>query len=107
VTTATLLELADGSVATIDSEDIGRVASYEWRLPATSGSRFAVGTHCTVGDACEIVFLHRLIANAGPEDIVLHRNRNTLDNRRENLVVVSRQAAPLALPANPVELWAD
>jgi hypothetical protein len=46
---------------------------------------------------CESVYLHRLIANAGPEDIVYHRNHNTLDNRRENLVVMGRLTAPASL----------
>jgi hypothetical protein len=107
VTSATLLELLDGSVALIDGEDLGRVSGYEWRLPASHRSRVPVGTHCRPDDLCELVFLDRLITNAGPDDIVLHRNRDTLDNRRENLVVIARQSAPLALPAESIELWAD
>jgi hypothetical protein len=33
--------------------------------------------------------MHRLILNAGPGDVVDHINRNTLDNRRENIRVCS------------------
>jgi hypothetical protein len=107
VTTDTMLELSDGSVALIDQEDVGRVANYEWRLPASHGSRFAIGKQCSTHELCEVVFLHRLIANAGPDDVVLHRNRNTLDNRRDNLVVLGRQSSPLGVLAQSVELWAD
>lgn len=96
-----MLELSDGSVALIDQEDMARVLPYEWRLPSSHGTRFAVGSTCNDRGLCEVVYLHRLIANAGPEDIVLHRNRNTLDNRRENLVVMGRVGLPAHLPAEP------
>jgi len=89
-----MLELSDGSVATVDSDDLSRVASYEWSLPSRTASRYPVGSQCGRGSACETVYLHRLIAQAGPEDMVFHRNYDTLDNRRENLVVMGRLASP-------------
>jgi hypothetical protein len=98
-----MLELSDGSVATIDARDLERVTGYAWRLPKSSGTRFAVGSHCDERGACELVFLHYLIAEAGPDDIVLHRNRNTLDNRRDNLVVMGRQRAPAWAPQPDLE----
>ena len=36
-----------------------------------------------------VVFLHRVIANAKPREIVDHINRNRLDNRKENLRIVN------------------
>ena len=92
--TTAMLELSDGSVAIVDNEDLTRVANYEWYLPSSTVARFPVGSQCGSTSACETVYLHRLIANAGPEDMVFHRNHNTLDNRRENLVVMARRAAP-------------
>jgi hypothetical protein len=89
-----MLELSDGSVAIVDSEDLSRVACFDWTLPARTSVRYPVGSHCLSGDASETVYLHRLIANAGPEDMVFHRNHDTLDNRRENLVVLGRLTAP-------------
>jgi hypothetical protein len=97
--TTAMLELSDGSVALIDREDMPRVLPWEWRLPASGGSRFAVGSQCDERGVCADVLLHRLIANAGPDDVVLHRNRNTLDNRRENLLVLGRVSLPAWVPA--------
>ena len=37
------------------------------------------------------ILVHRLIAGAGPEDIVDHFNQNTLDNRTANLRITDRQ----------------
>ncbi|HYI14307.1 MAG TPA: hypothetical protein VEX37_02875 [Thermomicrobiales bacterium] len=89
-----MLELSDGSVAIVDNEDLSRVAAYEWSLPSHTAARYPVGSQCRRSNACETVYLHRLITNAGPEDMVYHRNHNTLDNRRENLVVMARRMAP-------------
>ena len=89
-----MLELSDGSVAIVDNEDLSRVAAYEWYLPENSAVRYPIGSQCQLSSACETVYLHRLIANAGPEDLVYHRNHDTLDNRRENLVVMGRLVSP-------------
>lgn len=89
-----MLELSDGSVAIVDNEDLSRVAAYAWYLPENAAARYPIGSQCHPSSACETVYLHRLIANAGPEDLVYHRNHNTLDNRRENLVVIGRLTVP-------------
>lgn len=103
-----MLELSDGSVAIVDTEDLDRVSAYEWRLSSSSAVRFPVGSDCRPGQGREPVYLHRLIANAGPEDMVYHRNHNTLDNRRENLVVMGRLTIPTAVhPEMCEDLTAD
>ncbi len=96
---AALLELADGTVALIDPEDIGRVAGYAWSLPRSSGAKHPVTSLCSGRGNCDTIYLHRLIANAGPDDIVVHRNRNPLDNRRDNLAVMGRHLVPMYVPA--------
>lgn len=95
-----MLELADGSVAQIDAADLTLVACYEWRLPSPGRpiGQHPIGTLPGRRGRGERIFLHRLIAHAGPDDIVLHRNHDTLDNRRDNLVVLARQPLPAALP---------
>jgi hypothetical protein len=35
--------------------------------------------------------MHRQIINAGPELVVHHKNHNTLDNRRANLILATPQ----------------
>jgi hypothetical protein len=92
-----MLELSDGSVAIVDSEDLALVAGFDWSLPSSTSTRYPVGYQSRRGGSCSSVYLHRLIAQAGPEDIVYHRNHNTLDNRRENLVVMARVIAPAYL----------
>jgi hypothetical protein len=100
---ATMLELSDGSVALIDREDLGRVAGYEWELPRSGAVRLPMTRVCSNRRFCEEIFLHRLIANAGPDDIVYHRNHNTLDNRQDNLIVLSRERAPMLLPVTSTD----
>lgn len=102
-----MLELSDGSVAIVDSQDLSLVSSYAWSLPRSSASRYPVGSRADLG-AAETVFLHRLIAEAGPEDIVIHLNHDTLDNRRENLAVMGRVGIPGHVHVEPsAELFAD
>jgi hypothetical protein len=97
-----MVELADGSVARIDAVDLALVASYEWRLPSASrrGGQHPVGQRRGCRELCDTVYLHRLIAQAGPDDVVVHRNHDTLDNRRENLVVMARQSLHIGQPLN-------
>jgi hypothetical protein len=98
-----MLELEDGTVTMIDREDVGRVAGYSWHLIRSGGIQMPVTTVCSQRRICEEVFLNRLIANAGPDDIVYHRNHDTLDNRRDNLVVLARDRAPIIMPNPSVE----
>lgn len=97
------LELADGSVAMVDGIDLARVANVDWQSPLT-GDGYVMGLDFYDGPCPDLVFLHRLIANAGPDEIVLHRNGNTLDNRRENLAVQARLRAPLPAALERLDL---
>ncbi|HEX5164408.1 MAG TPA: hypothetical protein VFV93_03345 [Thermomicrobiales bacterium] len=103
-----MVELSDGSVAIVDSEDLALVSGFDWSLPSSTSSRYPVGYQGRTGGPSAAVYLHRLIAHAGPEDIVYHRNHDTLDNRRENLVVMARMIAPGYLPLDSTDsLMAD
>jgi hypothetical protein len=98
------LELADGSVALIDPADMPRVAPFDWQAPLV-GERYVVGFDFAAEGRCpDLIFLHRFVINAAPDDIVMHRNGNTLDNRRDNLIVQRRVPAQLPERIHPLEL---
>lgn len=68
----------------IDIEDVERVSTIKWRL---SKERYAIAT--SKDNTC--IFLHNFILNRNPNKVetVDHINRCRLDNRKENLGVVS------------------
>jgi hypothetical protein len=74
----------------ISTKDLSRVDSISGRWYAMDvgrnrGEKIYAGTK--IGGVT--VYLHQIIANNPPKTVVDHFNHNTLDNRRENLVVVS------------------
>jgi hypothetical protein len=80
------LILSDGSVALVDSRDISVVAGSTWsRSRRANGISYAVARR-----AGRLVYLHRLILAAEKGQIVDHKNRDGLDNRRSNIMVVTK-----------------
>jgi len=73
----------------VDDED-AHLLEREWFL--TSGQKKYVRRQERVDGKKTVVFLHRVIAGAGPAEIVDHVNCNPLDNRRANLRIVSATA---------------
>lgn len=75
--------------ATIDAADFDVVNLYTWRAVKYHRSYYARGTLKTdrKNRSCS---LHRLIAKTKAKEVCHHRNRNTLDNRRCNLVNMSK-----------------
>lgn len=74
-----------GGVVLIDEEDFGLVNSYHWWVVAVGNVRYAQGT---VSGKKE--YMHRLLAGVSSGVLVDHKNRNGLDNRRENLRACTR-----------------
>ena len=75
----------------IDDEDLGRISQYKWCLKKDKDNFYA---HAVI-DGRRGVFkmgtLHRFVMDAKPNEIIDHINRNTQDNRKSNLRVVTNQ----------------
>jgi hypothetical protein len=74
--------------ALVDDDDYDRLRKYPWFL---SGTGYAVG-FVPVNGRFELIYMHRLILNAGPDQLVDHVNgADKLDNRRCNLRLATPQ----------------
>lgn len=71
---------SDGTQFYFDIEDYDKIKDYYWY-----NNHGYVGTRKYRNNRFEYIYMHRLIMNAEPDDIVDHINRNKLDNRKLNL----------------------
>lgn len=76
--------LTKGMVAIIDAADLPLVVEYAWHATVHDRTRYAASSQLRRVTG-EVVYMHRLIVGAGPEDDVDHRDHNGLNNRRENI----------------------
>jgi hypothetical protein len=82
------LELNNGIVAIIDDEDGLKISAYTWKAYWFKRSAcYYITSH----DGRKTIYLHRVIMSAQKGQVVDHRNRNTLDNRRDNLRLTIQQ----------------
>jgi hypothetical protein len=83
------LLLAAGHIALVDDVDFELIAPYKWHR-RTGWSTSYVGTAIKLPTGrFGTLYLHRLITNAQPGEVVDHRNHDGLDNRRVNLRLCS------------------
>jgi len=79
------IELTRGYVALVDDQDYERVIRFNWYAHVDKQHVYAARSLPWAGGKRRPEYLHRFILGA-PSDIhVDHRNRNTLDCRRDNL----------------------
>jgi len=80
------IKLKSGEICLIDDEDFNRISEFKWYL--TKG-KYARGY--IKGD--KMRFMHRFILSiSDPKIMIDHKNRNGLDNRKENLrICTSKQ----------------
>lgn len=70
------ISLSQGKFALVDDEDFDRVSQYKWYFNDGYAMRYEKGKR---------IRMHRFILDAPDGVEVDHRNRNKLDQRRENL----------------------
>lgn len=81
----TYLTLRPGIEAIVSAQDVPRVSQHRWILhPNSMGSWYA-----QTNINGKTVYMHRFVTNAPYQSQVDHRNHDTLDNRRENLLVTT------------------
>ena len=81
------IELTKGLVALVDDEDYDRLNELSWYAQSdTRGLTYAATS--ILGD---IVYLHDFLKEPGEGEVVDHKNNDTLDCRKENLIVSSYQ----------------
>ena len=70
------IPLGDGFYAYVDAADYERLSQWTWRLCGKYAGRMEKG---------KLIFMHREIVQAPEGRVVDHKNRNKLDNTRDNL----------------------
>lgn len=86
------LELTQGKVTFIDDDVYEWVSKFKWHARQVGNNFYAVRNGSRrEGCTSKAVYLHREICPAPKGFITHHKNEESLDNRRENLVSVSRK----------------
>jgi len=80
------IELTKGLKAIVDSDDVNKINWNKWSANKSGKCVYAVRCYKKTKQ-----YLHRLIAGAQKGQFVDHINGNTLDNRKKNLRICTKQ----------------
>lgn len=80
-----VIELTQGFSTIVDDDDYSNLLQYSWWALVQNDRVYAA----TSTRENKSLRMHRVVTKARPGDIVDHDNDDTLDNRRENLVIRS------------------
>lgn len=84
------LNIPDGYKVKINEEDFDKIKGYNWRVRIRETGRITVRAMLWEKKSYrKIISLARLIMNPPKDKVVCHRTQDTLDYRKENLVVTT------------------
>lgn len=69
----------------VDAEDVERLGAMRWSPIKFGGAYYAVTRKGTSPGGLVSTFMHRLIMDAQPDELIDHANGDGLDNRKANL----------------------
>ena len=80
------IELSQGKIALVDDGDYDNLIGYSWfaRRPPSSKTYYAYSS-VKIGKRVKTLLMHRIILDAPRGVQVDHRDRNGLNNRRQNI----------------------
>lgn len=84
------IELTQGKFALIDDEYFDELSKYKWSFDGNYASRSIRIGKVDGKYKTKKIYMHRLILNASNNEIVDHINKDTLDNRFENLRLATK-----------------
>ncbi|MBN2020446.1 MAG: HNH endonuclease [Sedimentisphaerales bacterium] len=79
------IPLTDWKWAMVDEEDYYRLNEFDWTAMGREGHIYAGRTVWNKRGKMKTILMHREIMKPPKRKLVDHRNKNALDNRRENL----------------------
>jgi len=78
--------------ALVDDDKYPELVKYRWHCSHTGyARRTVVHTNSDKSKKYECIFMHKCLLNAPDKKFIDHKNRNTLDNRIENLRICTPQ----------------
>lgn len=82
------IRLTKGFIAIVDEEDYEYLNNFKWRALEVNGFVYAVRSDRGKGDWKKNIFMHRELMKADEDVIIVHKNGDGLDNRKENLELI-------------------
>ena len=82
------IQLTQGQIAFVDDEDYEAISAKKWSV-VKSWNNFYARRYERIDGVQTIVYMHRLLANADKNRQVDHKDRNTLNNCKDNLRLCS------------------